>query len=243
MLRIGLSEVAGFWKIIAMRRPRISASRLSDCVSRSSPSNITRPATIFAGGGARRSNVRLETVLPLPDSPTMPSVWPDATWKSTPSTARTTPSRVWKWTLSPSTASSGAGSAADTGIERIGETVGQEVEAQHGHEDRSPRHQARPRRHLQGLVVEEQHLSPGYRLRIAEAQEAHHRLGEDRTPDAQRHQHDQRRQRVGQDVAKQDLARRGADAARRLDELGMAQPQELGPCHARNRRPGEQPRS
>src|SRR5471032_431317 len=218
MLRIGLSEVAGFWKIIAIRRPRISASRLSDCARRSSPSNITRPATIRAGGGASRSNVRLETVLPLPDSPTMPSVWPDATWKSTPSTARTTPSRVWKWTLSPSTASSGpiwpafaggAASGADTGIERIGEAIGQKVEAQHGHEDRGPRHQARPRRHLQGLVVEEQYLSPGDRFRIAEAQEAHHRLGEDRAADAQRHQHDQRRQRVGQDVAEQDLARRG----------------------------------
>src|SRR5471032_2656545 len=214
MLRIGLSEVAGFWKIIAIRRPRISASRLSDCARRSSPSNITRPATIRAGGGASRSNVRLETVLPLPDSPTMPSVWPGATWKSTPSTARTTPSRVWKWTLSPSTANSGARSGADTGIERIGQAIGQKVEAQHGHEDRGTRHQARPGRHLQGLVVEEQHLPPGDRFRIAEAQEAHHRLGEDRATDAQRDQHDQRRQRVGQDVAEQDLARRGADAAR-----------------------------
>ena len=72
MLRMGLSEVAGFWKIIAIRRPRISAIRLSGCSSRFSPSNTTRPATMRAGGGARRSSARLATVLPLPDSPTMP---------------------------------------------------------------------------------------------------------------------------------------------------------------------------
>src|SRR6266851_7219826 len=117
-----------------------------------------------AGGGARRSSVRLATVLPLPDSPTMPSVCPGATWKSTPSTARTTPSRVWKCTLSPSTASSGAGSGAETGVECIGQAIGQKVEAKHGHEDRSARHQAGPWRHLQGLVIEEQHLPPGDRF-------------------------------------------------------------------------------
>ena len=36
------------------------------------------------------------TDLPHPDSPTMPSVLPFSTWKLTPSTARTTPSRVKK---------------------------------------------------------------------------------------------------------------------------------------------------
>ncbi len=36
------------------------------------------------------------TDLPQPDSPTIPSVWPRSTEKLTPSTARTTPSRVKK---------------------------------------------------------------------------------------------------------------------------------------------------
>jgi hypothetical protein len=36
------------------------------------------------------------TVFPHPDSPTMPSVSPLSMWRSTPSTARTTPSSVKK---------------------------------------------------------------------------------------------------------------------------------------------------
>ena len=38
---------------------------------------------------------RLVTLLPQPDSPTRPMISPRSTWKSMPSTARTTPSRVW----------------------------------------------------------------------------------------------------------------------------------------------------
>ena len=41
----------------------------------------------------------LATLLPQPDSPTMPSVWPCSTANETPSTALTTPSSVSKWTL------------------------------------------------------------------------------------------------------------------------------------------------
>ena len=40
---------------------------------------------------------RAVTLLPEPDSPTMPSVSPAATVKLTPSTARTTPSSVKNW--------------------------------------------------------------------------------------------------------------------------------------------------
>ncbi len=109
----GFSEVAGFWKIIAMRRPRMAASRAGGAASRSSPSNTMRPAVIRAGGGCKRSRLRLVTVLPLPLSPTMPSVSPGRTWKSTPSTARTAPSRVGNSTRSPSTRSR-ASATADT---------------------------------------------------------------------------------------------------------------------------------
>ncbi len=40
----------------------------------------------------------LVTLLPEPDSPTMPSVRPCSTLNETPSTARTTPSSVENWT-------------------------------------------------------------------------------------------------------------------------------------------------
>jgi hypothetical protein len=43
--------------------------------------------------------VRLATLLPEPDSPTMPRVSLAERSKETPSTALTTPSSVLKWTL------------------------------------------------------------------------------------------------------------------------------------------------
>src|SRR5881396_395544 len=50
--------------------------------------------------------LRAVTLLPEPDSPTMPSVSPRLMWKSIPSTARTTPSSVKKYVFSPLTSSS-----------------------------------------------------------------------------------------------------------------------------------------
>ena len=49
--------------------------------------------------GLRPMIVRQVTLLPDPDSPTMPSVWPFSTSKLTPSTALTTPSSVRKYVL------------------------------------------------------------------------------------------------------------------------------------------------
>ena len=56
-----------------------------------------------AGGGTRRSTARLAMVLPLPDSPTRPSVSRGRMVKSMPSTTGATPDRVKKCTRSPST--------------------------------------------------------------------------------------------------------------------------------------------
>src|SRR5439155_16485683 len=53
-----------------------------------------------------RMMLRALTLLPEPDSPTMPSVSPRLMWKSIPSTARTTPSSVKKYVFSPLTSSS-----------------------------------------------------------------------------------------------------------------------------------------
>src|SRR4051812_15124737 len=66
--------------------------RLSGSPSRSTPSNSTSPPWIRPGGcGTSRMIESAVTLLPQPDSPTMPSVRPRATLKSTPSTARTSP--------------------------------------------------------------------------------------------------------------------------------------------------------
>src|SRR5256712_10819364 len=58
------------------------------------------------GVGISRMMLGAVTLLPEPDSPTMPSVSPRLMWKSIPSTARTTPSSVKKYVFSPLTSSS-----------------------------------------------------------------------------------------------------------------------------------------
>src|SRR5438552_12884136 len=63
------------------------------------------PLTILPGGSIKPSSDRPVTVLPEPDSPTMPSTSPRPTSNETPSTAFTTPARVKKWTLRSSTTS------------------------------------------------------------------------------------------------------------------------------------------
>ena len=69
----GFSDVIGSWKIIAMSLPRTSRRRFELAVTRSSPLKSASPLTI-ADFGLRPMIVRQLTDLPLPDSPTMPSV-------------------------------------------------------------------------------------------------------------------------------------------------------------------------
>src|SRR3954463_1511672 len=100
-----------------------------------------------------------------------------------PSTARTVPASVKKWTRRSSTSSNAGGRAAsllEAWIEGIRESVGQEIEAKHGHENGRARRERGPRRDFQGFVVEVQQLAPADRLGVTEPEEAHHRFGEDR---------------------------------------------------------------
>ena len=65
-------------------------------VSRFSPPKIASPLEVAFRLLLRPMIVRQVTLLPQPDSPTMPSVFPFSTEKLTPSTAFTTPSSVAK---------------------------------------------------------------------------------------------------------------------------------------------------
>src|SRR5438067_8036986 len=103
----GLSEVIGSWKIIESLSPRRLRIRLAGSVSRSTPSKSASPPSMRPGGcGTRRMMESAVTLLPQPDSPTMPSVRPRARLKSTPSTARTTPLSPSNEVRSPRTSSS-----------------------------------------------------------------------------------------------------------------------------------------
>ncbi len=89
-VKSGLSEAMGSWRIIAMRLPRMARISASDLSRRFSPSKPMDPATIRAAGGRSRMSVSASVVLPEPDSPTMPRVFPASSVKETSSTARVT---------------------------------------------------------------------------------------------------------------------------------------------------------
>src|SRR4051794_6272319 len=115
-----------------------------------------------------------------------------------PSTARTAPAPVRKWTRRSCTSSNGrdeagtlATSLLEAGIESIRQPVRQEIEPEHSDEDGSARRYGGPGCDLEGLVVEVQKLTPADRLRVAEAEEAHHRLGQDRSANAERDHDDE----------------------------------------------------
>src|SRR5690348_15977414 len=84
--------------------PRIFCSSSPSSLSRSRPSNTARPLT-FAPRVSPMI-VWVDTLLPEPDSPTMPSVCPASTWNEIPRTACTTPSGVGNDTCRSSTSSS-----------------------------------------------------------------------------------------------------------------------------------------
>src|SRR6202011_3043960 len=80
------------------------------------------------GGGIRRNIDSAVTLLPQPLSPTIARVSPGMTWNETPSTARTTPSRVKNQVFRSATSSNGwlAGAAAG---DRAGAVMGSETAA------------------------------------------------------------------------------------------------------------------
>src|SRR6185437_8253401 len=69
---------------------------------------MTSPSNWAFGSMMSRITDIIVTLLPEPDSPTMPRVSPSETLKETPSTARTTPSSVLKLTLRSLTSNSGS---------------------------------------------------------------------------------------------------------------------------------------
>ncbi len=104
----GFSDDCGCWKIMLIRSPRMLAHLVCRAAS-AGPGRrtATSPASIRPGLATSRMIDRLVTLLPQPDSPTRPMISPRSTWKSMPSTARTTPSRVWNDVRRPLTSSSG----------------------------------------------------------------------------------------------------------------------------------------
>ncbi len=75
-VKTGFSEVIGSWKIIEIALPRTSLISSSLSLRRSRPSSRISPATVRPGRSTRRMADSAVMLLPHPDSPTTPSVWP-----------------------------------------------------------------------------------------------------------------------------------------------------------------------
>ena len=77
MVRIGLREVIGSWKIVEIFAPRMPSQSLSVLsLVRSWPWNITEPFETVPLDSSMPVKVLVKTDLPEPDSPTMAKVSP-----------------------------------------------------------------------------------------------------------------------------------------------------------------------
>src|ERR671934_2669489 len=122
---------------MAISLPRIVRRRFLPTLSRSSPLKIASPRTIRPGGCGISPRIDIVlTLLPEPDSPTMPSVSPGYRSYDTPSTACTIPSSVLNSTTRSRIERTGSGTdAALCGIEGVAETVADEVDAEDDDDD------------------------------------------------------------------------------------------------------------
>src|SRR5665213_2352261 len=94
----GVNAVIGSWKIMPTSPPRTDCISVSESPRISRPSKRTLPEIETLASRTSPSIEYMATLLPDPDSPTMPSTSFAPTSKESPSTARTTPWRVAKET-------------------------------------------------------------------------------------------------------------------------------------------------
>src|SRR5262249_43280630 len=135
------------------------------------------------------------TLFPEPDSPTRPRVSPSSIWKETPLTAYTVPRSVQNSTRRSSTSSRAARSptAAQLRVERLPQSIADQVEPQHGDDDRDAWCNHEVWRALEVAVAPGQHRAPFRCRRIlrpqAEEAEACHVDDRRRHRKGRRHDH------------------------------------------------------
>src|SRR3954465_1878483 len=149
-----------------MSLPRIERSARSDSFVRSRPWYVTEPPTTRPARGSRPRVASDVTLLPHPDSPTMPSVSPGAMSKLMPLTACTVPRPVRKLTRRSDTSSSGSLADAKLGVEGLTQAVSDQVEGKAGDHDRRAGDEGEVRRGLQEADGAGQHRPPLRRRRV-----------------------------------------------------------------------------
>src|ERR1700730_10400625 len=211
--------------------------------TRSWPCQRISPPTICPGGIAiSLSTESAVTVLPHPYSPTTPRVSPLSMVRSTPSTARTMPSSVAKCVFRPRISSRCSTLHHFAGIERVAQSITDEVDRQHCEKDRAPGDQGPMRGDVQVILSVEQDAPPGRNIRReAEAKKRQGRFEEDRDRDVNCPGDDDGSQRIRQDVAHHLAPFCRAPGACRLDKFLFAQRQKLRAHQSRDRHPAECP--
>src|SRR5688500_3651122 len=207
----GFGLVIGSWKIIAMSRPLILRSCLSFMFKRSRSSNVAVPP-VTRPLRARIPRMASEvTLLPHPDSPTIPSVSPGAMSKVIPLTAWTVPRDVVNSTRRSSTVRSGSlATPTQLRVEGLPKPIADQVEAEHGHDDRHAGDDRQVRCGLEIANGSGKHRPPLRRGRILrpEAEEAETGDVDDRRGHGEGALDDHGRDRVREDVARENRASR-----------------------------------
>src|SRR5207247_2091629 len=111
-----------------------------------------------------------------------------------------------------------------TRVERVPETVAEDVQRQYGQDDRDPGYERQPGRgHDPILTLRDQDPPGGVRRLDASAEERQPGLREDVGRDDQREEDERRRGDVREQLEEHDANRPGPEPASRLDELLLAQ--------------------
>ena len=207
IVSVGLSDVIGSWKIIAISRPRTSSSFLSESFVRSRPSNITEPETIFAGGfGIRPMIESAVTDFPQPDSPTIPSVSPFSIEKLT-AVDRADDALAGEEVGAQvvDLEQRHALGLPGPGVECVAQAVRNEVGAEHERRDRHRGDDQRiDVRAVDGAAVVGHRTPRGVRRANTEADEREERLAEDHRGQLEEDGDDQHAERVREQVAAED---------------------------------------
>ena len=131
------------------RRRGSSAAPSPDSVRRSRPPNIALPLVTRAARGRIPISASDVTLLPQPDSPTIPSVSPAPISNEIPLTAWIVPRSVAKVTADRRPRAAARDTAAQLRVECFAQPVADEVEPHHDEDDREPREDREERRGLQ----------------------------------------------------------------------------------------------
>src|SRR5919108_3347099 len=124
------------------------------------------------------------------------------------------------------------------GVERVADAVSEEVEGEHGEDERRPREGEVPPGGVEDRGGLGDHLAPARLGRVdADAEVGEGRLQQDVLRDDERRVDDDRRDEVGEDLAEEDRPVAGAARARRLQELLLAQREHLAADDAADVRP------